>query len=171
MPDPFSHAKILVRLPHSFLATSSWCSAGCSDISLFSTSAAVKFTYTATARSAQDGCIILCSARQESTDGKESKYNQPIPIPSYLVAIAGGRLEFAELGSECGVWAEPSIIKDATWEFEETQKFLDAGEKLIGPYPWGRYDVLVSFPMLLLPIGMADLDSQVLPKSFPYGGM
>lgn len=67
--------------------------------------------------------------------------------------MAGGSLAFADLGSKCGVWAEPSVLNDAKWEFEETQKFLDAGEKLIGPYEWGRYDVLV------------------LPKSFPYGGM
>ena len=38
-------------------------------------------------------------------------------------------------------------------ELSDTEKMVDAAEKLYGPYRWGRYDILV------------------LPPSFPFGGM
>jgi leukotriene-A4 hydrolase len=75
------------------------------------------------------------------------------PIPSYLIALAVGDLEFRPLGSRTGVYAEPAIAAKAAKEFEDTEKMLLATEKLYGPYRWGRYDLLV------------------LPPSFPYGGM
>ncbi|HEX2524344.1 MAG TPA: M1 family aminopeptidase/hydrolase, partial [Terriglobia bacterium] len=75
------------------------------------------------------------------------------PIPSYLIALAVGDLEFMQLGSRTGVYAEPAIAAKAAKEFEDTEKMLLATEKLYGPYRWGRYDLLV------------------LPPSFPYGGM
>jgi len=81
-------------------------------------------------------------------------YDQPTPIPSYLIAIAGGELEFASLGARTGVYAEPSLLEAAKWEFAELESFVAAAEKITGqPYVWRRYDVLV------------------LPASFPYGGM
>ncbi|PFH48207.1 hypothetical protein AMATHDRAFT_196923 [Amanita thiersii Skay4041] len=87
-------------------------------------------------------------------------YEQPVPIPSYIIAIAAGdlvykpfpRLEGKEWTSS--VWSEPELIDRAYWEFsEDTARFLAAEEKLITPYQFGVYDVLV------------------LPPSFPFGGM
>ena len=75
------------------------------------------------------------------------------PIPSYLIALAVGDLEFKPLGSRTGVYTEPALAAKAAKEFEDTEKMLAATEKLYGPYRWGRYDLLV------------------LPPSFPYGGM
>ncbi len=75
------------------------------------------------------------------------------PIPSYLIALAVGDLEFIQLGSRTGVYAEPAMAAKAAKEFEDTEKMLASTEKLYGPYRWGRYDLLV------------------LPPSFPYGGM
>ncbi|KAG1741787.1 peptidase family M1-domain-containing protein [Suillus paluster] len=88
-------------------------------------------------------------------------YNQPVPIPSYLIAIASGNVcyrPFEKLEGKdwtSGVWAEPDVINDAWWEFkEDTTRFLAAEEELVGmPYHFGVYDLLV------------------LPPSFPYGGM
>jgi hypothetical protein len=77
----------------------------------------------------------------------------PQPIPSYLLALAVGNLEFASFGADTGVYAEPEILPAAAWEFADTQAMLDAAEALYGPYRWGRYDLLI------------------LPPSFPYGGM
>ncbi|KAG7090619.1 hypothetical protein E1B28_009721 [Marasmius oreades] len=88
------------------------------------------------------------------------RYNQPVPIPSYLIAIASGnvvyrafpRLEDKKWTS--GVWAEPELIDAAYWEFsEDTTKLMAAEEQIAGPYRFGVYDLLV------------------LPPSFPYGGM
>ena len=75
------------------------------------------------------------------------------PIPAYLVALAVGDLAFRPLGTRTGVWAEPSMVEKAAYEFADTEKMIEATEKRFGPYRWGRYDLLV------------------LPPSFPFGGM
>ena len=74
-------------------------------------------------------------------------------IPSYLIALAVGDLEFKETGPRTGVYAEKSLVKAAAKEFADTEAMMVAGEKLFGPYRWSRYDILV------------------LPPSFPVGGM
>ena len=81
-------------------------------------------------------------------------------IPSYLIAIACGNVQFKAFpkvdGKDwtTGIWAEPEFIKDAFWEFSaDTGRFLAAEEEVVGPYQFGVYDLLV------------------LPPSFPYGGM
>ncbi|KAF8633192.1 hypothetical protein AX15_001489 [Amanita polypyramis BW_CC] len=87
-------------------------------------------------------------------------YEQPIPIPSYLIAIAAGNLVYKPFpvpeGKQwrSGVWAEPESIQSAYWEFsEDTTRFLAEEERIVTPYQFGVYDLLV------------------LPPSFPYGGM
>ena len=57
------------------------------------------------------------------------------------------------MSDRTGVWAEPSVVDAAAQEFEDTDKMMQATEKLYGQYRWGRYDLLV------------------LPPSFPFGGM
>ena len=74
-------------------------------------------------------------------------------IPPYLIAIAAGNIEFAELGPRSGVWAEPEMIEAAAEELGDTEELIDAGIDLFGEYRWGRYDMIV------------------LPPAFPYGGM
>ncbi len=78
---------------------------------------------------------------------------QKIPIQSYLIAIAAGRLESRKIGPRSTVWSEPSMVDAAATEFSETESMLQKAEELCGPYVWGIYDILV------------------LPPSFPYGGM
>ena len=74
-------------------------------------------------------------------------------IPSYLIALAVGDLEFRALGDRVGIYAEPSMIEAAAVEFEDTSSMIEATEQLYGPYRWERYDLLV------------------MPPSFPFGGM
>ncbi|KAF9073998.1 peptidase family M1-domain-containing protein [Rhodocollybia butyracea] len=87
-------------------------------------------------------------------------YHQPIPIPSYLIAIAAGNVVYRPFPRHpgkawtCGIWTEPELIEDAYWEFsEDTARFLASAEEIVVPYRFGVYDLLV------------------LPPSFPYGGM
>lgn len=80
-------------------------------------------------------------------------FDMPQPIPPYLFALAIGDLASRDLSPRSRVWAEPSSIEDAAWEFAEVERFLGTAETLFGPYDWDRYDMLV------------------LPPAFPYGGM
>ena len=84
---------------------------------------------------------------------KVCSFEQKVPIPSYLLALAVGELDSRELGPVSRVYAEPSLVASAAYEFAETDRFLQAAADIAGPYVWGRYDLLL------------------LPPSFPYGGM
>ena len=115
---------------------------------------AVRFTYTATIR-APEGLRVVMSADNDpkATGADGFRFEMPQRIPSYLLAIAAGDLEFASLGKRTGVYAEPGRIAAAAKEFTDTEAMIDATEKLYGPYRWERYDLLI------------------LPPSFPFGGM
>ncbi|KAL8864360.1 MAG: hypothetical protein Q9174_007382, partial [Haloplaca sp. 1 TL-2023] len=81
-------------------------------------------------------------------------FKQPIPIPSYLFAIASGDIRKAQIGPRSEVATGPGELKAAQWELkDDTENFIQVAEKLIYPYAWGEYNVLV------------------LPPIFPYGGM
>ena len=82
-----------------------------------------------------------------------SHFRMEQPVPSYLIALAAGDLEFRALGPRSGVYAEPALIDAAAYEFADTEAMIGAVEQMYGPYRWGRYDLLV------------------LPPSFPFGGM
>ncbi|HEU4498542.1 MAG TPA: M1 family metallopeptidase [Sphingomicrobium sp.] len=87
-------------------------------------------------------------------EGRRSyRFKMDKPVAPYLIAIAAGDLAFRELGPRTGVWTEPAMLDRAAAELVDTEKMVEAAEKLYGPYRWGRYDVIV------------------LPPSFPYGGM
>ncbi len=115
---------------------------------------AVRFTYSANV-TAPEGLRVVMSADNDATATGEGGYSFRMPqaIPSYLLAIAVGELEFRPLGARSGVYAEKGRIEAAANEFTDTEAMIDATEKLFGDYRWGRYDLLV------------------LPPSFPYGGM
>lgn len=116
----------------------------------------VRFTYSAEVDVPQ-GLVAAMAAEQvgvEEWSGQTLfRFRMPQPIPSYLFALAVGNLEFRELGPRTGVYAEPEMIEAAAWEFAENETKIIEAEKLLGPYLWGRYDLLI------------------LPPTFPYGGM
>lgn len=114
----------------------------------------IKFTYDAKVTVPQ-GLMALMSAENDTALHPDGVYtfHMPQPIPSYLMALAVGNLEFRSYDNRCGVFAEPPLIQKASWEFEDLPKMIASAEELYGPYAWGRYDVLV------------------LPPSFPFGGM
>ncbi|XP_073953391.1 leukotriene A-4 hydrolase-like isoform X2 [Choristoneura fumiferana] len=113
---------------------------------------AVKFTYDAELSAPEEFTALMSALRRDLKIGKTS-FQQPVPIPSYLLAIAVGVLESRQLGPRSVVWSEKEEIERSAWEFAETEKYLQAAEKLCGQYVWTQYDLLV------------------LPPSFPYGGM
>jgi aminopeptidase N len=116
----------------------------------------VRFTYAAEVEVPQ-GLVAAMAAElvgvEDGTGTTLFRFRMPQPIPSYLFALGVGNLEFRELGPRTGIYAEPETIEAAAWEFAENETKIIEAEKLLGPYLWGRYDLLV------------------LPLSFPYGGM
>ncbi|CAN8105768.1 unnamed protein product [Discula destructiva] len=81
-------------------------------------------------------------------------FEQKVPIPSYLFALASGDLAQAPIGPRSFVATGPDELEACKWEFErDMEKFMEVAEGLVFPYKWGQYNVLV------------------LPPSFPYGGM
>ena len=119
----------------------------------------VRATYRATIRTPAALRAVM-SANNDPQGGEPGpgdmrtyRFEMPQPIPSYLIALAVGRLEFRPTGARTGVYAEPSVIDAAAREFADLEKMVEACEGLFGPYRWGRYDLLI------------------LPPSFPFGGM
>jgi aminopeptidase N len=114
----------------------------------------VRITYDATMRVPAD-LLALMSAENptERTADGAYRFSMGQRVPAYLMALAVGDLEFRSLGPRSGVYAEPSVVDAAAWEFAETEDMMAAAERLYGPYRWDRYDLLV------------------LPPSFPFGGM
>jgi leukotriene-A4 hydrolase len=97
----------------------------------------------------------VMSAENDPQAKRNGEYSFVMPqaVPSYLIALAVGDLEFKETGPRTGVYAEKSMIGAAAKEFADTEAMIQANEKMFGPYRWGRYDILV------------------MPPSFPEGGM
>ncbi len=114
----------------------------------------MRFTYTAKIKVPEELMALMSAGNpvEKSAHGEYSfEMNQR--IPAYLMALAVGDLQFAEVGSRTGVYAEPVMLKKAEYEFGEMEEMLLTAEKLYGPYRWERYDLIV------------------LPPSFPFGGM
>ena len=115
---------------------------------------AVRFTYTATVRSPRDLLAVMSAENPTAlADDGVYRFEMPQPVPSYLMALAVGNLEFRGMGERSGVYAEPPLVEEAAWEFADTERMIEAAAELYGPYRWERYDLLV------------------LPPSFPFGGM
>lgn len=77
-------------------------------------------------------------------------FSQEIPIPSYLFSIASGDIASASIGPRSQVITGPEEVVAAKWEFEaDMENFLQIAEKLVFPYQWTLYNILVlppSFP-------------------------
>ena len=114
----------------------------------------IRFTYNATVDVPKD-LMALMSAVNPTEKNTEGHYTFVMdqPIPSYLLALAVGDVEFRSVGEHTGVYATPDLIDAAEYEFAEMEDLLVAAENLYGKYAWERYDLLV------------------LPAAFPFGGM
>jgi len=116
----------------------------------------VKATYDASIE-VPSGLTAVMSAVSTGSEIKGNnmifKFKQDVPMSSYLIALGIGNIESREIGPRSRVWSEKSMVDAGAYEFAETESFLKVAEDLLGPYVWGRYDVLL------------------LPPSFPYGGM
>jgi leukotriene-A4 hydrolase len=151
--DPEAGALLWVEGDKPFLFTQSQAILGrtwlpCQD------SPGVRYTYNATVKVRPD-LMALMSAENPQELSADGVYHFKMeqPIPSYLMALAVGNVEFRPIGDRTGVYAVPELIDAAEYEFQEMDDMLVAAEELYGKYVWERYDLLI------------------LPPAFPFGGM
>src|SRR5690554_6927943 len=113
-----------------------------------------RFTYSAKLKVPSE-LIALMSATNPTETNETGGYSFQMkqPIPSYLLALAVGELDYRQLSDNSGVYAEPHMIDAVEKEFKDIPKMIDAAEGLYGQYLWDVYDVIL------------------LPYSFPFGGM
>ena len=114
----------------------------------------VRMTYTARIRKPQGVRAVMSAPNNpEVFELDAPRFVMPYPLPAYLMALAVGDIAFRSVSPRTGVFTENLAMDAALHELEDLDRMLAAGEKLFGPYRWGRYDVLI------------------LPPSFPIGGM
>ncbi|KAJ5791376.1 uncharacterized protein N7518_008387 [Penicillium psychrosexuale] len=100
------------------------------------------------------GLPIRKESMESKADRQLYRFHQSVPIPSYLFAIASGDVVEAPIGPRSVVATSPDKLEECKWELEaDTENFIKTIEKIVYPYAWGEYNVLI------------------LPPSFPYGGM
>ncbi|HEY4001806.1 MAG TPA: M1 family metallopeptidase [Candidatus Xenobia bacterium] len=114
----------------------------------------VRFTAEVTVPAPLRSLMAAAFESRTEADGRITEtWRMPQAIPPYLFAFAVGDLTSRDLGPRSRVWAEPSMVDKAAWEFSQVDAMLGAGERLFGAYDWERFDILL------------------MPPSFPYGGM
>jgi leukotriene-A4 hydrolase len=119
----------------------------------------VRLTYTATVHTSSDVLAVMSAKSVLTATGGPAKrsgeyaFVMAEAVPSCMIALAVGDLAYKATGLRTGVYADKSVIKAAADEFADTDSMIAAAEKVLGPYRWDRYDILV------------------MPPSFPTGGM
>jgi leukotriene-A4 hydrolase len=129
----------------------------CRSMSPLQDTPAIKITYEARVVVPKEFTVKMSAndTRQELLNSTHKAYHfeNKIKMPSYLIAIAVGDLEYRSLGNRVGVITEPVNLDEAAEVLSSLQSLLDGTEDYLTPYIWGNYTILV------------------LPPSFPMGGM
>lgn len=130
----------------------------CRSIVPIQDSPSVKFTYDLHIKTPR---AIVAKASGNRTreafteEWRETYYTMRIPVQSYLIAIAAGIIDEAQIGMNTGIYvlAEPEMIEKSMKELEELPKAMEVANSFLPRYEWGDYKIIV------------------LPPSFPVGGM
>lgn len=106
-------------------------------------SPAVRMAWSATVR-VPPGMLALMSARNPTASRDDGVYTFEVrqSVPAYLIVVSAGRFAFRSLDARTGIYAEPELLDDAVYEMQFLPRMFDAAERVLGPYPWDRYDLL-----------------------------
>ena len=99
--------------------------------------------------------IALMSADNPKEKDSEGRYHFEMKqaIPAYLIALVVGDMEYTSIGKYSGVYSEPELSKQCSYEFVDLPKMINVAEDIYGEYRWDQFDLVI------------------LPYSFPFGGM
>ena len=108
----------------------------------------VRMTYDATIRVPAGYLAIMSAGNNPRATNATGVYSFTMQqtIPAYLIALAVGRLEYHAFDERTGVYAEPELTEDAAWELQYMPAMLAAAERILGPHPFPRHDVLLCPP-------------------------
>lgn len=114
----------------------------------------IRITYNATVK-VPSQLMAVMSAENPKTKNDNGIYTFKMrqAISPYLIALAVGDINYKAVSNRTGIYAEPSLLEKAHYEFSDMEKMVVAAENLYGKYDWEQFDVIV------------------LPPSFPFGGM
>ncbi len=127
-----------------------------------------------------DNLFALMAAKSDNLikHGLERWFIMDRPVPAAAIALVVGDLHFKATGPRTGVYAEKPSSAAAVKEFSDAGAMLQAAEKLLGAYPWDRFDVAVipqSFPVpavadpdlaVVSPTLIAGDKSELLPLAY-----
>ncbi|RLU18853.1 hypothetical protein DMN91_009211 [Ooceraea biroi] len=86
----------------------------------------VKSTYSAKISVPRELTVVMSAlldgVSDLGSDKKVYEFRQPVPIPSYLVAIAVGALVAKQIGPRSKVWAEKEFIDQSAYEFGKLKR-------------------------------------------------
>lgn len=112
----------------------------------------VRMTYNATIR-VPAGLLALMSAgdnpRAANATGVYT-FSMNQTIPAYLIALAVGRLEYHAFDERLGVYAEPELMEHAAWELQYLPAMMAAAERILGPHPFPRHDLVLMPPTYIV---------------------
>jgi leukotriene-A4 hydrolase len=111
----------------------------------------VRATYSAHIHT-PNGQIALMAAKPDKLGKHPNEYwfVMDRAVPAEAIALAAGDLRYKATGARSGVYAEKSALTAAAKLFGDTESMLKAAEKLLGAYPWERFDIAampMSFPV------------------------
>ncbi|KAM8954465.1 aminopeptidase RNPEPL1 [Pelodytes ibericus] len=116
---------------------------------------AVKCTYSASVKAPVGIHVLMsCTHSYYMEELGVHHFYMEHPVPAYLVALTAGHLLAAEIGPRSRVWAEPCVLPMAVGKLAgRVEQWLQAAERLYGPYIWGRYDIVFlppAFPIVAM---------------------
>ena len=102
----------------------------------------LRFTYDAEVMVPKELLPVMSASNPTKKNAEGIYYfEMKQPIPSYLLALSVGDLSFAAISERSGIYAEPSVLDTAAWEFADMEKKFGTAADISRPPHWGGYMV------------------------------